>query len=119
MFATGLTHPTAIAILATVAAMVTGSGVQYAFLRALRRRYPTQWQHAGRPTIWSDQSLVSAWPTISHLTHRRYRDSNDPSGITHCEAYRTAMLVLYWLTVSAFVSAVVIGLVFGWPPQWR
>jgi hypothetical protein len=119
MFAAGLTHPTGIAILVTLVAMLAGSVVQYTFLRSLRRRHPMQWQHAGSPTIWSDQSLLSAWPTISYLTHRRYRGSNDPQGVAHCEAYRTAMLALYWVTACAFAVAVIVGFVFGWPQQWR
>lgn len=85
-------HPTSIALGVLILAMCAGSVVQFVFLRGLRKHYPLQWDHAGRPTIWTDQSLMSAWPTIQYIQQRAYCASGDTAGAAFCHAYRAPLL---------------------------
>jgi hypothetical protein len=112
-------HPTAIALGLLIAAMCGGSLVQFLFLRGLRKHYPNQWQHAGRPTIWSDQSLISAWPTIQYLQQNAFCGSSDRAGVAFCQRYRFPMLPGYWLTVATFTAFLALLFTVGWPVQWQ
>lgn len=112
-------HPTAIALGVLIAAMCGGSLVQFLFLRGLRKHHPNQWQHAGCPTIWSDQSLISAWPTIRYLQQRAFCTSGDKPGAAFCQRYRPPMLIGYWLTVASFAAVLVLLFTAGWPRQWQ
>jgi hypothetical protein len=111
-------HPTAIAVGVLAVAMLVGTVVQFLFLRGLAKRHRAQWHHAGRPTIWSDQSLLSAWPTIRYIQRRAYRASGDPAGIAFCSRYRVPLLLSYWVTVFSFIAVVLLLFTAGWPNEW-
>lgn len=111
-------HPTSIAILVTVLTMVTTSAIQWSFLLGLKKRHPHQWRHAGSPTIWTDQSLFSAWPTVRYLQHKAYASSGDGAGIAFCSERRLPMVFGYWMTFAVFVTAVLVAISYGWPPGW-
>jgi len=99
--------------------MCAGSFIQFLFLRGLRKHHPLQWEHAGCPTIWTDQSLFSAWPTISYIRRRAYRESGDVAGIAICERYRIALLIGYWGTTSSFVLFFFLLFSVGCPEEWQ
>lgn len=108
-------HPTVMALGALVFVMCFGSFVQFLFLRGLRKHHQEQWKHAGQPTIWTDQSLFSAWPTISYLQRRAFCSSNDSAGIVFCQRFRIALLLSYWGTVLLLVLFFVLLFTAGWP----
>jgi len=111
-------HPTELAIWTCLAIMLSTSAIQWTFLIRLKKRHPDQWEHAGSPTIMSDQSLTSAFGTVMYLQSRAYTYSDYQEGIRYCERFRFPMVVGYWITVAAVSSAVIVGLVNGWPPGW-
>lgn len=111
-------HPTVIALAVLVLAMCACSVVQFAFLRGLRNEHPAQWRHAGQPTMWTAQSLISAWPTISYLQRRAYRSSGNAAGIAFCDRYRAALLTGYWCTVVAVLFLFMFVFTAGWPNEW-
>jgi hypothetical protein len=112
-------HPTAYAVIAVIITMLTTSIIQWAFLLILKSKHKSQWHHAGNPTIWSDQSFISAWPTIRYLQNRMYISSGSEQGINFCENFRIPMVIGYWLTISVFIVGVIVGLINGWPPSWN
>src|SRR5690554_400232 len=112
-------HPSAIAIVTVVATMFATSLVQWTFLVLLRRRHSTQWRHAGAPTIWSDQSLMSSWPTVRYLQNQTYWNSGDSAGARFCHKFRFPMVVGYWLTISVFAAGVYVVWANGLPPSWE
>ncbi len=112
-------HPTAVAVIVLASCMCIGSLVQWLFLLLLRRRYPQQWIHAGKPTLWTDQSLISAWPTIRYLQRGTFRVSGDRAGIAFCQRGKWPMIGFYWMTVICFLAVGVSIFVAGWPAQWR
>jgi len=75
------------------------------FLRRIRREFPTVWQDMGRPTGWTDSTLLDAFGTYLYLLRRRYQQSSDVHAIQFCERFRIPMLVTYagaWLSVAVF-----------------
>lgn len=115
MLSSQYSHPTVMALGALVFVMCFGSFVQFLFLRGLRKHHQEQWKHAGQPTIWTDQSLFSAWPTISYLQRRAFCSSNDSAGIVFCQRFRIALLPSYWGTVLLLVLFFVLLFTAGWP----
>src|SRR5690554_2015677 len=112
-------HPTAIAIVVIAATMLATSLIQWTFLVLLRRRHSAQWFHAGCPTIWSDKSFISAWPTVRYLQSRSYWSSGDHAGAKFCHKFRYPMVVGYWLTIAVFTAGVSVAVLNGWPPSWE
>lgn len=111
-------HPTAYAVIVVISTMLLTSIIQWAFLIRLRSKYSNQWIHAGSPTIWSDQSLLSAWPTIKYLQAKQYTSSGNFEGIQFCNYFRYPMVMGYWVTIFMFIGGVIIGINSGWPPSW-
>lgn len=99
-------------------AMLGGSAIQYTFLRGLAKRHAAQWHHAGKPTIWTDQSVLSAWPTVRYLQRQAFRASGDAAGIAFCRRYRMSMVIGYWSTVAAFAALLLSLFTVGWPTAW-
>jgi hypothetical protein len=112
-------HPTAYAIAIVVCTMLTTSVIQWVFLLRLKVKHREQWYHAGSPTIWSDQSIISAWPTVRYLQNKMYQSSGSISGINFCNTFRLPMVVGYWFTILVFGVGIVVSLVNGWPPTWE
>ena len=112
-------HPTAYAIVIVVSTMLTTSVIQWIFLLRLKAKHREQWHHAGNPTIWSDQSLISAWPTVRYLQNKMYSSSGSMPGINFCNTFRLPMVLGYWVTILVFCVGVVVSVVNGWPPTWR
>ena len=110
-------HPSAIIAITTGAMVIIGGIVQWVFLIGLRRKHSEQWHHAGSPTIWSDQSLFSAWPTVKYMQNKEYLTSGDASGIIFCNFFRIPFVLLYWSTVISFVALVISIFIFGWPKE--
>ncbi|MFC4362243.1 hypothetical protein ACFOX3_08015 [Simiduia curdlanivorans] len=111
-------HPTAHAIVVVISTMLFTSVIQWIFLLRLKSKYRDQWYHAGNPTIWSDQSFISAWPTVKYLQSKSYLSSGSGPGIGFCSLFRLPMVIGYWVTIIVFVAGVVIGIINGWPPTW-
>ena len=111
-------HPTAYAIVSVIVVMLATSLVQWTFLIKLKKHHAQQWDHAGNPTIWSDQSLLSAWPTIKYLQNKTYVSSRDTDGIKFCDSFRLPMIIGYWVTVAAFIMCLVVWMLNGWPSSW-
>jgi hypothetical protein len=111
-------HPTVLAISIVVATMLATSLIQWTFLVLLRRRHLNQWRHAGSPTIWSDQSFISAWPTIRYLQNQGYWSSGDNDGAQFCHRFRYPMVIGYWLTIFVFAGGVYVAFENGFPPSW-
>ncbi|MES2319593.1 MAG: hypothetical protein V4631_19100 [Pseudomonadota bacterium] len=112
-------HSAALVLWLLIVTMCTGSVVQFLFLRGLRKRHSSQWIHAGCPTMWTDQSIASAWPTVRYMQKREFLGSSNACGIAFCESYRTPFVTLYWLTLATFIAIVAAFGVFGVPPGWR
>ena len=112
-------HPSAILAIALGVSMVISSIIQWSFLIGLRKKHKEQWIHAGSPTIWSDQSLMSAWPTVRYMKNKKYLDSYNELGIKFCHMYRVPFIFLYWSTVISFVLLMLSIFIFGWPKEWQ
>ncbi len=112
-------HPTVVAIIVVVLTMLATSLIQWTFLIRLKRYYSVQWYHAGSPTIWNNESLIAAWPTVRYLQKQQYWSSGDPEGAAFCHRFRHPMVIGYWLTVVVFIAAVFIAILNGWPPSWK
>lgn len=111
-------HPTAYLLILTGLFMIVGSLVQWTFLVILRRQHAKLWDFMGKPTIWTDQSLISAWPTIKFIQRKHYRGF-DLSSVRFCDAFYLPLIFFYWTTsLLTLVFFVVIG-IYGWPAQWR
>lgn len=111
-------HPTAYIIVITAFFMVIGSVIQWAFLLILRKKHSSLWNAMGRPTIWTDQSLFSAWPTIKFIQQKRYL-SFESSSVSFCGSFYLPLITFYWATAISLVMFFVSIFVFGWPEQWR
>ncbi len=112
-------HPTAIAVIIAILTMFFSSLIQWTFLIRLRSKHNSQWIHAGSPTIWSDQSFISAWPTIQYLKNKQYVLSGNAEGINFCGKFRYPMIIGYWTTIIVFVAVIIVGIINGWPPSWK
>ena len=112
-------HPTAVAIAIVITTMLATSLIQWTFLIRLRCSHRSQWLHAGSPTIWSDQSFLSAWPTIRYLQNKAYLSSGDPGGARFCGRFRAPMVIGYWLTMAVFVGGIIVSVQNGWPSSWQ
>ncbi|NVK38246.1 MAG: hypothetical protein HWE18_09995 [Gammaproteobacteria bacterium] len=73
--------------------------IQIAFYSGLKNNFPKQWEHAGRPTIWSDGSWVTSGHVIDYLRNEKFRESNDTLGMEYCRNNRKAMILSYWLSI--------------------
>lgn len=105
-------HPTA--YIAAIAAffMVVGSIVQWVFLITLRKKHSNLWNAMGRPTIWTDQSLFSAWPTIKFIQQKRYL-SFEASSVGFCSSFYLPLILFYSATATSLVMFFVAIFVFG------
>ncbi len=112
-------HPTAYAIVVVVATMLTTSLIQWVFLIGLKNKHREQWYHAGNPTIWSDQSFISAWSTVKYLQFKNYKSSSDIHGVSFCNVFRLPMVIGYWVTILVFTGGVIVSVINGWPPTWE
>ncbi|MDE1465573.1 hypothetical protein [Spartinivicinus poritis] len=110
-------HPTAYSIVTIISTMLLTSIIQWIFLIVLKRRHRDQWYHAGTPTIWSDQSLLSAWLTIKYLQNKLYLSSGSAGGIHFCKLFRLPMVLGYWLTIAIFSVGIIVCIMNGWPPS--
>ena len=106
-------HPTAYAILIVVCTMLATSIIQWTFLIRLKSKHREQWYHAGNPTIWSDQSFISAWPTVKYMQSKMYLSSGSESGINFCSLFRLPIVFGYWLTILVFVLGVSVSMING------
>jgi hypothetical protein len=112
-------HPTTYAVIITIITMLVTSVIQWTFLLRLKKSHTEQWLHAGSPTIWSDQSILSAWPTIKYLQQKIYLSSENMSGINFCNKFRSPMLIGYWLTVIVICGCIVVAIINGVPQSWK
>jgi len=112
-------HPTTYAVILTIITMLITSVIQWTFLLRLKKSHKEQWHHAGSPTIWTDQSILSAWPTIKYLQQRLYLSSEDISGIDFCNKFRSPILIGYWLTVTVICGVILVAIINGIPPSWK
>lgn len=99
--------------------MIGGTVVQYRFLRYLRINHAEIWEDVGCPTIWSDQSLTTAWPTIKYMRDRLYADINDLSGIQYCDKNRVRLQIWFWASAVTAVLFLICLLGIGTPPAWN
>lgn len=90
-------------ILKKATALLATSIIQWTFLLRLKSKHREHWYHAGNPTIWSDQSFISAWPTVKYMQSKMYLSSGSESGISFCNLFRLPMVLGYWLTILVFV----------------
>ena len=111
-------HPTAYIVVATGFFMVVGSVIQWVFLLMLRKQHSNLWNAMGRPTIWTDQSLFSAWPTIKFIQQKRYL-SFESSSVSFCGFFYLPLVLFYWLTAISLAMFFVAIFAFGWPEQWN
>ena len=66
----------------------------------------------------TDQSITSAYGTISYLQSAGYVSSGSIAGINFCKKFRYPMVVGYWVTVAAITTAIIVSILNGWPPHW-
>ena len=112
-------HPTAIFLYVWVLIMISGTVYQYRFYKYLEKNHVMIWKDVGCPTIWSDQSLATAWPTVKYMKDRWYEDLTDTVGVEYCDKNRTKFL--YWFWASATSAAIFACFLFGigLPPAWE
>jgi hypothetical protein len=111
-------HPTAYIIVITAFFMVVGSIIQWTFLLMLRKNHSNLWYAMGRPTIWTDQSLFSTWPTIKFIQQKRYLN-HEFGSVKFCGFFHFPLVLFYWATALSLAMFFVAIFVFGWPEQWR
>jgi hypothetical protein len=113
-------HASAYAALIAGFFMIVGSFVQWVFLRLLRNKHGKLWMSMGRPTIWTDQSLLTAWDTVKFIQNKQFVSlSFDASAIRFCRGFRLPLIGFYWGTFLSFIWLVISIIWLGWPHEWQ
>jgi hypothetical protein len=108
-------HPfwTSFAVFSVV--MCVASWYHWRFLRRVRREFPSLWKDTGRPTGWTDSTLLDAFGTYWYLFQRRYRHRGVTDETQFCEQFRAPMLVTYVAAIAS-VAVFLVGLLFWGKP---
>ena len=113
-------HASAYAALIAAFFMTVGSVVQWSFLILVRKKYGKLWISMGRPTIWTDQSLITAWDTVKFIQYKKYASfSFDASAIKFCRRFRLPFIIFYLGACFSFVWLFISIIWLGWPEEWQ
>jgi len=86
-----------------------GLGLHCILLSRLRSRHPLTWEALGRPTLFFNNSIANGLAVQRFLWRREYAtlgDSQFSRFAAFLKGYMLAYLLLFILTVGAFVSGV-------------
>lgn len=84
-------------------ALLVESWFSWRFLRRLKRDFPRLWEESGERTIWTDGTLIDAWPTIRFLWRREYEATATREEVAFCEEYRLPV-TLSWAAAALSVA---------------
>jgi len=112
-------HSTAIFLYVWVLIMMSGTIYQYRFYKYLEKNHVMIWEDVGRPTILSDRSLGTAWPTVKYMKDRCYADLADSRGVEYCDQNRKKLLYWFWASAASAVIFACFLFGVGLPPAWE
>jgi hypothetical protein len=112
-------HPTLISVWAFLLGAVAEGWYSWDYLTKLRRTYPLLWERSGRRTIWTDGTIIDAWPTIRFLWRREYLAIANAEERGFFERYRMPMVVSWALSGIAVIAFLASVSTLGWPNVGR
>ena len=76
-------------------------------IKGSKKKHPSLWKHAGRPTLLGNGDLMSAYPLIKYLWRRDYAELNDRAAVSYADRMLLPTVLTY---ASAVVFAVALFL---------